>query len=211
MGPVGRPVLPAPGPADQGAATARAAESAIDPAKRERVRREEIVALRAQGRAGRHGLGRFNLAEILPEPTPMTWAIVRRFMSGRGGFGLTYHDLGYQPDPSLDEAGVYDLVCGRPYCNLSREPRLSARGQPLEHSFAALKAAPAHGAVLRGPSRTGRRPAGRSGCCYPLHLGRSFRFELQLQNWVRSFADRLRGRDHPGLHRRNDAGRPRKT
>ena len=93
-------------------------------AEREQVRREEIAALAARAEPGGTVWARFNLAEILPEPTPMTWAIVRRFMSGRGGFGLMYRDLGFEPDPSLDEDGIYDLVCGRPYCNLSREPRL---------------------------------------------------------------------------------------
>jgi pyruvate,water dikinase len=73
----------------------------------------------------------------------MTWAIVRRFMSGRGGFGLMYRDLGFDPDPSLDDDGVYELICGRPYCNLSREPRLHFQLLPFEHNFAALKAAPA--------------------------------------------------------------------
>ena len=72
----------------------------------------------------------------------MTWAIVRRFMSGKGGFGLMYRDLGFDPDPALDEDGIFDLVCGRPYCNLSREPRLHYRELPFEHPFAALKADP---------------------------------------------------------------------
>ncbi len=72
----------------------------------------------------------------------MTWAIVRQFMSGCGGFGLMFRDLGYDPDPSLDEEGVFDLVCGRPYCNLSREPRLHYKELPFEHPFAALKKTP---------------------------------------------------------------------
>ncbi|HKI33419.1 MAG TPA: PEP/pyruvate-binding domain-containing protein [Gemmataceae bacterium] len=172
--------------------------AAIDPAERERVRREEIEALTAKAEPGGTAWARFNLAEILPEPTPMTWAIVRRFMSGQGGFGLTYHDLGYHPDPSLDEAGVYDLVCGRPYCNLSREPRLYARGQPFEHSFAALKAAP-HKA-LYPQARPNWAKAGWAFWLFqPIHIWRSLRFELQLQRWVRTFADRLRGEIIPAF------------
>ena len=111
-------------------------------AEREQVRREEIAALAAQAEPGGTVWSRFNLSESLPEPTPMTWAIVRRFMSGRGGFGLMYRDLGFKPDPSLDEDGTYDLVAGRPYCNLSREPRFYAGWLPYEHPFAALKADP---------------------------------------------------------------------
>ncbi len=169
-----------------------------DSAERERVRRQEIVALSALAQPGGTVFARFNLAEILPEPTPMTWAIVRRFMSGRGGFGLTYHDLGYQPDPSLDEMGVYDLVCGRPYCNLSREPRLYARGQPLRHSFEALKKAP-HQALYPRAQPDWTQVGWTFWLLQPLHLWRSFRFELQLQNWVRSFADRLRGQVIPAF------------
>ncbi len=114
-----------------------------DAAEREQVRREEIAALAA--RAERTGTvwSRFNLSEILPEPTPMTWAIVRRFMSGKGGFGQMFRDLGFDPDPALDDEGVFDLVCGRPYCNLSREARLHSRHLPYEHPFAVLKANPA--------------------------------------------------------------------
>jgi pyruvate,water dikinase len=109
--------------------------------EREQVRREEIAALEALAEPGGTVWSRFNLAEVLPEPTPMTWAIVKRYyMSGKGGFGLMYRDLGYDPDPALDEEGVFDLVCGRPYCNLSREPRLHSRYLPFEHPFAALKA-----------------------------------------------------------------------
>ncbi len=113
-----------------------------DAGERERIRREEIAALTAKADPRGTVWSRFNLSEILAEPTPMTWAIVRRFMSGRGGFGLMFRDLGYDPDPSLDEEGVFDLVCGRPFCNLSREPRLHYRELPFEHPFAALKKTP---------------------------------------------------------------------
>jgi rifampicin phosphotransferase len=113
-----------------------------DAGERERVRQEEIAALRAKGEPTGTVWSRFNLSESLPEPTPMTWAITRRFMSGRGGFGLMYRDLGFDPDPALDDEGVFDLVCGRPYCNLSREARLHYRLLPFEHPFGALKADP---------------------------------------------------------------------
>jgi pyruvate,water dikinase len=112
------------------------------PAASDQVRREEIAALAARAAPGGTVWSRFNLAEVLPEPTPMTWAIVGRLLSGRGGFGRMYRDFGFRPDPSLDTEGVYDLVCGRPYCNLSREPRMYAGYLPLAHSFAALKADP---------------------------------------------------------------------
>jgi pyruvate,water dikinase len=46
-----------------------------------------------------------------------------------------YRDFGFSPDPALATTSAYDLIGGRPYLNLSREPRLeSARplaGYPL--------------------------------------------------------------------------------
>jgi phosphohistidine swiveling domain-containing protein len=129
-------------------------------AEQEHVRNDEIAALRARVEPGGTVWSRYNLAEILPEPTPMTWAIVRRFMSGKGGFGQMYRDLGFDPDPAVDEEGIFDLVCGRPYCNLSREPRMQYRTLPFEHPFASLKANP-HKALypqaVLNPARAGWR------------------------------------------------------
>ncbi len=124
--------------------------------EREQVRREEIAALAAKADPGGTVWARFNLAESLPEPTPMTWAIMRRFMSGRGGYGLMYRDLGFKPDPSVDDDCSYDLVAGRPYCNLNRELRFYAGWLPYEHSFAAIKKDPQkafypHAAAERRP------------------------------------------------------------
>lgn len=111
--------------------------------EREAVREQEIAALRRRAAKGGTVWGRFNLSEVLPEPTPMTWAIVsRHLMSGRGGFGRMYRDLGYDPDPALDDEGAFDLVCGRPYCNLSREARQHFHRVPLAHSFRAIRQDP---------------------------------------------------------------------
>lgn len=128
------PSPPAPLPGEERGADAHA--------EIEKVRQEEIAALRAKAEPGGTVWSRFNLYEILPEPTPMTWAIVKQFMSGRGGFGQMYRDLGFDPDPALDDEGIFDLVCGRPYCNLSREPRMQYRSLPFEHKFDTLKANP---------------------------------------------------------------------
>jgi pyruvate,water dikinase len=113
------------------------------PREREELRQKEVAQLRAKAEPAGTVWSRFNLSEILPAPTPMTWAVVRRwYMSGAGGFGQSFHDLGYDPDPALNEEGIFDLVCGRPYCNLSREPRLHYRQVPFEHPFEALKRDP---------------------------------------------------------------------
>jgi len=110
--------------------------------EREEFRRRAIAELQAKAELRGTVWAKYNLAEILPTPTPMTWAIVRRFMSGRGGYGLMLRDLGFDPDPILDEEGFIDLVCGRPYVNLSREPKLYFRDFPSGHSFQKLKERP---------------------------------------------------------------------
>lgn len=117
--------------------------AAIDPAERERLKRAEIERLAKLAAPEGTVWSRFNLSEILPEPTPMTWSIVRSFMSGRGGYGEMYRDLGFDPDPELNDECAFDLVAGRVYCNLSREPRLQYGKMPFEHNIAKLKAEPA--------------------------------------------------------------------
>jgi pyruvate,water dikinase len=114
----------------------------ISSIERDNVRAEEVATLKQLAAPGGTVWSRFNLSEVLPEPTPMTWAIVEQFMSGRGGYGQMYRDLGFDPDPALDDIGIFDLICGRPYCNLSREPRMQFKDMPLEHNFAALKTNP---------------------------------------------------------------------
>jgi pyruvate,water dikinase len=164
-------------------------------AEREQVRREEIEALRARAEPSGTVWSRYNLSEILPEPTPMTWSIVRRFMSGRGGFGLMYRDLGFDPDPSLDEEGVFDLVCGRPYCNLSREPRLVFRQLPFEHPFAVLKAAP-HKALypkpVLNPSRAGWRFWLKLPILLPVLFWKLMRSETRIRRLGRTLPQHMR-------------------
>ena len=38
---------------------------------------------------------RHNLGETLPHPTPLTWSVMRRFMTGAGGFGEMYRMAGF--------------------------------------------------------------------------------------------------------------------
>lgn len=109
----------------------------------EQLRQREIARLANLAEPGGTVWSRFNLSESLPAPTPMTWALIRRHLSGNGATGLMFRDFGLVPDPALADDCTYDLVCGRPYCNLSREPRMTARRVPQAHSFAKLKQNPA--------------------------------------------------------------------
>jgi pyruvate,water dikinase len=177
-------------------------DSAARSLDRERIRGEEIAVLRARAEPGGTVWSRFNLYEILPEPTPMTWAIVRRFMSGRGGFGLMYRDLGFDPDPALDEDGVYDLVCGRPYCNLSREPRLHFRLLPFSHDYAALKAAPQK-ALYPQPTIDAGRAGWRFWLFAPIVIPRAMiqmiRAELRQREMAKALPERLRREVFPSF------------
>ena len=170
--------------------------TAVTAAERERVRQEEMTALAALADPKGTVWSRYNLSEILPAPTPMTWAIVRRFMSGLGGFGLMYRDLGCRPDPALNEECAFDLVCGRPYCNLTREPLMQFSGLPVSHSFQALKSAPQKALYPTAgfnPSDAGPR----FWLFLPFILVRLFRFELRVRRLGRSVAQHLRDQVFP--------------
>ncbi len=160
------------------------------------VRQEEIAALRAKAEPGGTVWARYNLAEVLPAPTPMTWAIVRRFMSGRGGFGLMYRDLGFDPEPIIDEEGFIDLVCGRPYVNLSREPRLFFRDFPYGHSFAALKANPEKG-MYPQPTVLPERTSGRFWLRLPVIFWKMLRAHSRMKRDSATCAEHLRKETFP--------------
>jgi rifampicin phosphotransferase len=81
------------------------------------ARREQIDLLRSLAGDGRKVWVRHNLDETLPNPTPMTWDLTRRFMSGDGGFGRIYRELGYQPSRRVRTDGFLVLICGRIYAD----------------------------------------------------------------------------------------------
>src|SRR5205085_10533240 len=86
---------------------------------------------------------RTNLIEVLAEPTPMTWAVVSgKLLSGGGGTGEMYRDFGFNPDPVLAATSAYDLIGGRPYLNLSREPRLESAKPLAGYPLATYRANP---------------------------------------------------------------------
>lgn len=160
----------------------------FDAVERERVRQDEIAALRAMVEPTGTVWSRFNLAEILPEPTPMTWSIVKRFMSGRGGFGQMYRDIGFSPDPALDDVGMFDLICGRPYCNLSREPRMQYKDLPFEHRFDVLKRNP-NKALYPQATFNPRRAGLGFFIKLPIIFFRMWWSQIQQQHLIQTFAD----------------------
>ncbi|MBX9628297.1 MAG: hypothetical protein K2X82_31145 [Gemmataceae bacterium] len=112
-------------------------------ADREQARQSVIADLRAKADPAGTVWVRYNLSEVLPAPTPMTWAVVQRLLAADGGFGLMNRDLGASPDPALGSRGAFDLVAGRPMANLSRLPRMQFARPPFDYPFAAYKADPA--------------------------------------------------------------------
>jgi pyruvate,water dikinase len=169
----------------------KGAKVSSDEAERAKVREEEIAALKAMAEPAGTIWSRYNLSEILPEPTPMTWAIIRRFFSAQGAFGLMYRDLGFDPDPALNEVGVFDLVCGRPYCNLSREPRMQYRLLPFEHPFAVLKADPSK-ALWPHPVFNPSRAGWKFWLLLPVLFVRLFRAALRQRRISQHFAEQFR-------------------
>lgn len=111
-------------------------------AERERVRQEAIAELKAAADPRGNVWVRYNLSEVLPEPTPITWSVVQRLLAADGGFGAMNRDLGASPDPALKSLSAFDLVAGRPMANLSRLPRMQFARPPIEYPFAKYKADP---------------------------------------------------------------------
>ena len=130
-----------------------------------------------------------NIAEVLPAPLPMTWAIVHRFMSGAGGLGKAYRGLGFHPSKRVDDEGILDLICGRIYVSLNREAELHFDGFPLAHDFNALKQNPQQAMYAQAETDITRSTAS-FWLKLPLHIIRMSRAETRLRR-CRSDFDRL--------------------
>jgi pyruvate,water dikinase len=164
--------------------------------EKEQFRCGEMTRLRSKASPIGTIWARYNLAEVLPRPTPMTWAIVRQFMSGRGGYGQMFRDLGFDPDPELDAEGIVDLVCGRPYVNLSREPKLYFRDFPYGYDFAALKQQPA-AAFYPQPGVRPELATGRMWLKLPAIAFRMFRAHGRMRRQMEALPAELRTRVFP--------------
>jgi len=98
----------------------RGLEEANRAAELDALRREEIARLAASANGARRVWVAHNLGETLPTPTPLTWDIMRRFMSGAGGFGRMYRQLGYRPSAAVCRDGFLELIGGNIYANPDR-------------------------------------------------------------------------------------------
>lgn len=169
---------------DQAHSTSEADKESIG-----KIRQEEIQILKAHAGADETVWCHYNLAEVLPAPLPMTWAIMKGFMSGAGGLGKAYRDLGFYPSERINNDGILDLICGRVYVNLNRESELHFDGFPFAHDFNALKQSPQEAMYAQArPDITKSRAS--FWFKLPLHIIRMSKAEMCLRQ-CRSDFDRL--------------------
>jgi len=98
--------------------------------------------LRTAQKDGRGDWVRHNIGETLPHPTPLTWSVIRRFMSGDGGFGAMYKRVGFEPSAAVCEDGFLDLIGGRIYMDLSRAPEMFFEAFPYTYDLGLLRSSP---------------------------------------------------------------------
>ncbi|MFW6286840.1 MAG: PEP/pyruvate-binding domain-containing protein, partial [Candidatus Sumerlaeota bacterium] len=101
----------------------------------ENGRREEIERLKKIAHDREKVWVAHNLGETLTAPTPLTWDIVRHFMSGDGGFGRMYRDFGYMPSRQVRKEGFLELICGRIYADPDRLSQLFWAGMPMRYDL----------------------------------------------------------------------------
>ncbi len=161
--------------------------SEIDNEVVEEIRQEEIQILKACVEGHETVWCHHNIAEVLPAPLPITWEIMKKFMSGAGGLGKAYRDLGFYPSERVNNEGILDLICGRIYVNLNREAELHFDGFPFAHDFNALKQNPQEAMYAQAQTDITRSNAS-FWLKLPLHIIRMIRAEMRLRKYRSNFA-----------------------
>ncbi|MDE0687405.1 MAG: PEP-utilizing enzyme [Candidatus Poribacteria bacterium] len=180
--------------------------SEVDAAAVGKVRQEEIQILEARAEEQGTVWCHHNLAEVLPAPLPMTWEIMKKFMSGAGGLGKAYRGLGFYPSERVNTEGILDLICGRIYVNLNREAELHFDGFPFAHDFNALKRNPQEAMYAQAQT-----DITRSNTSFwvklPLHIIRMSRAEMHLRQHRSDFARLLIEEIFPAFQKEVEAER----
>jgi pyruvate,water dikinase len=182
--------------------------SGTDTESVEKFRQEEIQKLETYTETHGTVWCHHNLAEVLPAPLPMTWAIVKEFMSGTGGLGKAYRGLGFHPSQRVDSEGILDLICGRLYVNLNREAELHFDGFPFAHDFNALKQNPQQAMYAQAQTDITRSNAS-FWLKLPLHIIRMSKAEMQLRRIRSDFDGLLTGEIFPTFQKEVEAERER--
>ena len=172
----------------------------------EEVRQEEIQILKACAEGHGTVWCHHNLAEVLPAPLPMTWEIMKEFMSGAGGLGKAYRGLGFYPSERVHNDGILDLICGRIYVNLNHEAELHFEGFPFAHDFNALKQNPQEAMYAQAQTDITRSNAA-FWLKLPLHIIRMSRAEMHLRQCRSDFARSLTEEVFPAFQGKVEAER----
>ena len=165
----------------------------------EKLRQQEIQVLETLAEAHGTVWCHYNLAEVLPAPLPMTWAIIKDFMSGTGGLGQAYRGLGFHPSGNVDSNGILDLICGRIYVNLNREAELYFDGFPSAHDFNTLKQNPQQAMYAQAETDI-KRSTASFWLKLPLHIIRMSSAEMRLRRTRSNFDQVLTTDVFPAFH-----------
>lgn len=98
--------------------------------------------LRPQSDQGRGPWVRHNLDETLRHPTPLTWSLIKPFMSGSGGYGKMHSEIGYAPSGAACQEGFLELIGGRVYMDCARMPEMFSEDYPFTYDANLLRADP---------------------------------------------------------------------
>ncbi|MEM9444973.1 MAG: PEP/pyruvate-binding domain-containing protein [Verrucomicrobiota bacterium] len=94
---------------------------------------------------------RHNLGETLPHPTTLTWSIIAPYMSGNGGFGKMYQQLGFKPGPIVEDRSFLRRICGEIYMDCSLMAEMFAKNYPFAYDTSLLRENP--NAAQQPPSK----------------------------------------------------------
>ncbi|HEV8291581.1 MAG TPA: PEP/pyruvate-binding domain-containing protein [Tepidisphaeraceae bacterium] len=83
-----------------------------------------------------------NISETLKHPTPLTWSVIQKFMSGDGGFGRMYKQVGFEPSPRVCKDGFLHRIGGRPYMDLSLAAEMFFADYPFKYDLEELRKNP---------------------------------------------------------------------
>lgn len=105
----------------------------------------ELARLQSQPRAHSNIWVAKGMAELLPCPTPLSWEVASRLMSGEEGFGLAQRYLGFDPVPGT----ILERVAGHIYVDLDREIGLFFQHAPIGYAKKEIRENPMRASVPR--------------------------------------------------------------
>lgn len=111
----------------------------------EMLRQQELRRLESVPHVRRKIWVAKGIAEALPCPTPLSWELASRFMSGQEGYGLGQRYLGFDPAPGT----ILQRIAGHVYVDLDRESRLFFRHAPIGPCVREIQENPLRAAMPR--------------------------------------------------------------